>query len=124
MPVANGEPVTGVSAPVEEFTENTDTVLPPPLAVASSPPDGLNTTECGSGPVANGEPVTWVTAPVEEFTENTAVLPPTVAVASSPPDGLNATETGFVPVANGEPVTGVSAPPSPPRTPTPCCRHG
>ena len=83
------------------------------MAVASSPPDGLNATEFGPRPVANGEPATGVSAPPAP-TENTdTVLPPLLAVASSPPDGLNATEIGLVPrpVANGEPATGVSAPP-------------
>ena len=67
--------MTGVSAPSGE-TENTDTVLPNWLAVASSPPDGLNATEAGALPVANGEPATGVSAPSGE-TENTdTLLPP------------------------------------------------
>ena len=108
MPVANGEPATGVSAP-PAATENTDTVLPALLAVASSPPAGLNATESGPPPVTNGEPVTGVSAPPAP-TENTdTVLPPALAVASSPPAGLNATECGKVPAANGEPATCVNA---------------
>ncbi len=87
------------------------------MAVASSPPDGLNATEFGllPLPVENGEPVTGVSAPPAP-TENTDTeLPLKFAVASSPADGLNATEFGLLPlpVVNGEPVTGVSAPPTP-----------
>ena len=39
LPAAGGKPVTGVSAPSVR-TENTDTVLGPELAVASSPLEG------------------------------------------------------------------------------------
>ena len=80
------------------------------LAVASSPPLGLNATETGTLPVANGEPTTCVNAPVKEFTENTeTVLSLRLAVASSPPPGLNATDNGALPVSTGEPATGVNA---------------
>ena len=73
------------------------------LAVASSPPPGLNATDAGSLPVANGEPETGVSAPPDP-TENTdTVLATLLAVASSPPPGLNATELGPLPVPNGEP---------------------
>ena len=71
MPVANGEPATGVSAPPAP-TENTDTVSPFP--VARSAPDGLNATDAGVMPVVNGEPGTWVSAPAAP-TENTDTVP-------------------------------------------------
>ncbi len=53
-------------------TEKTDTEWSLTLAVASSPPDGLNATEYGllPLPVENGEPVTGVSAPPGP-TENT-----------------------------------------------------
>ena len=92
----NGLP-TAVSLP-SAATENTDTV---PglvwLAVASSPPDGLNATETGSWAwVGTGGP-TAVSAP-SAATENTDTVPSVeFAVASSPPDGLNATEAGPAP---------------------------
>ena len=112
-PVANGEPGTWVSAPAA-LTENTDTVLSA-LAVASSPPLGLNAIESGPPPVANGEPVTCVSAP-SAATENTdTVLVGLVAevtrlaVASSLSLGLNATESGKAPVVNVEPGTGANA---------------
>jgi hypothetical protein len=61
VPVGNGEPDTGVSAPPDP-TENTDTVLAPVLAVANRFPDALNATENGSEPVGNGEPDTGANA--------------------------------------------------------------
>jgi hypothetical protein len=59
-PVAKGEPVTWLSAPVDWLTENTDTVLVASFAVASRLPSGLNAIEVGfdPDPVANGEPET------------------------------------------------------------------
>jgi hypothetical protein len=94
VPVVNGEPLTGVSAPPDP-TENTDTVLSFQLAVASNLPLGLNATEAGWPPVLNGEPFTGVSAPSDP-TENTdTVVPAKSAVASSPPLGLNATELGW-----------------------------
>ena len=82
------------------------------MAVASSPPDGLNATDIvplpGPGPVKVVP--TGVSAP-PGATENTDTDPgPELAVASSPPDGLNATETGSRAwVGTGVP-TAVSAP--------------
>ena len=82
-PVANGEPDSGVSAPVAWLTENTDTVLAPfcwsSFAVARSPPLGLNATEDGLSPVANGEPDTGASAPVAWLTKNTDTVPVTLA---------------------------------------------
>ena len=93
------------------------------LAVASSPPPGLNATENGLLPVANGEPVTWLSAPSGP-TENTDTVPSAkLAVASSPPPGLNATDAGSLPVANGEPVTWFSAPPGPTENTDTVCRR-
>ena len=86
---------TAVSLP-SAATENTDTV---PglvwLAVASSPPSGLNATDVGLLPGPIGVVPTGFSAP-SVSTENTDTEPTLVwlAVASSPPDGLKATETG------------------------------
>jgi hypothetical protein len=91
--------------------ENTDTLLLPRFAVASSPE--VNATAYGPVPVVNGKPDIAVSAPVVWSTANTdTVLPPWFATASSPPPGLNATESGNDPdpVANGEPDSAVSAP--------------
>ena len=65
-PVANGEPMTGVSTPLWS-TANIATAplpLPSPLpfAIASSRPLGLKATE-NALPVANGNPCTGVSAP-------------------------------------------------------------
>ena len=96
------------SARRRRATENTDTEPAPELAVASSPPDGLNATETGRRAwVKTGVP-TAVSAP-SAATENTDTVPSVeLAVASSPPDGLNATEAGRLP-GNGEPATSVNA---------------
>ena len=53
LPVANGEPVTFVSAPPEE-TENSDSESPFEFVTARSAPSGLNATNVGAVPVANG----------------------------------------------------------------------
>ena len=60
-PVENGEPATGVNAPVVGSTENTDT-LSPEAMVASRSPLGLKATAPASVP--NGEPGTALNAPV------------------------------------------------------------
>ena len=91
-------------------TENTDTVSSV-LAVASSPPPGLNATENGALR-RERRAGTGVSAPSAP-TENTDTVLRRFAVASSPPSGLNATENGSAPVGNGEPGTWVSAPPAP-----------
>jgi hypothetical protein len=63
-------PETGEEIDAIGGAENTDTVLSPALAVASSPADGLNATEYGSEPVENGDPDTSLSAPPDP-TENT-----------------------------------------------------
>ena len=84
--MSNGEPPTGVSAPPDP-TENTDTEWLK-LAVASSPPLGLNATEYGDPlpPVANGEPLICVSVPPDP-TENTDTVFVSLAAASSPRSG-------------------------------------
>ena len=94
---------TGVSAPVDPSTLNTETVSASSLAVARRPPAGLNATEYGAEPVSavvGGFCVTGVSAPVAPSTlkiETVLPLPDgkTFDVASRLPDGLNATEFGF-----------------------------
>jgi hypothetical protein len=73
------------------------------LAVASSPPSGLNATEIVKPPV--WKPDTGVSAPPDPTANTVTELSPLLAIASSPPAGLNATEVGESPVANGEPET-------------------
>jgi hypothetical protein len=113
-PAVNGDPDTGVSPPVERFTENTETVSSPEFATARKRfPDttGLNATEFGNAPVANGDPDTWASAPVEPSTEKVdTVFAESLATAMKAPDGLNATEIGNAPVPNGDPDTCTSAP--------------
>ena len=66
--VANGEPVIGVSAPVEVIA-NADMLLPYQLVTYTNFPDGSIATKSGPLPVANGEPVICVSAPVEASME-------------------------------------------------------
>ncbi len=86
------------------------------MAVASSPPLGLNATENVALllPVANGEPATLLSEPPAP-TANTGTALSSVAAASSRPSGLNATDAVklLLPVANGEPATVLSEPPAP-----------
>jgi hypothetical protein len=111
-PVANGDPDTWVSAPVDPSTEKVDTECAESLATAMKAPDGLNATEIGNAPVPNGDPDTCVSAPVEESTENIdTVLTPALELARNPPDGLKAIPSGIEPVANGDPETGEKAAP-------------
>jgi hypothetical protein len=85
LPVANGEPGTGDSAPAEE-TENTATWLPWEFAVASNPPDGLNATATGVVPVENGEPGTWVNTAGDAFANAgpTVSIPPQTSARMTP----------------------------------------
>jgi hypothetical protein len=103
VPVDPGE----VSAPVVALTENADTVSLPPLAVASSPPVGLNATDSEPLPVL--EDPSEVSAPVVALTENTDTDEP-LAVASSPPVGLNATAAVLLPLPVLKDPSEVSAP--------------
>ena len=83
----NGEPLTAVSAPPAP-TENTDTVLSPELAVASSPPLGLNATDDRAAAGRERRAGHLASARRPAPTENTdTVLSPPLAVASSPPPG-------------------------------------
>src|ERR1700722_13300616 len=125
--VENGEPATGLRAPVLELTENTDTLwtgrdpyTSVVLPAASSRPSGLNETDATPEPAGrpalgsrNGEPATGVSVPILGVTENTDSVPALrFAVASRRPSGLNATDSApdRGPIENGEPATAVNAP--------------
>jgi hypothetical protein len=54
MPVLNGEPVTGVSAPVVVLMEKAENVVSPVLPVYKKVPEGSITILLGARPVGNG----------------------------------------------------------------------
>ena len=71
LPVPNGEPLMGASAPEVESTENPERLLRVVFATKTKLPEGSIAMALGSNP-AKGEPGTGLRAPVLPSIENPA----------------------------------------------------
>ena len=112
-PTSNGEPATGVSAPLWESTSKTDTLGAKPLGsrlvTSRRPPFGVKARPVGRLPPVGVAPSS-VNAPPTPTEYRVTVSSFRVVTYAKRASGENVTPVGSLPLSNGEPATGVRPP--------------